>query len=78
MLENNQIWEDANYVLKVEKLGDSYHALIFKKEEDTLRFVNIVIDRDINISKLINKIGLKISNKFITLKERQHENSSSK
>jgi hypothetical protein len=77
MLENNQVWEDQDYVLKVEKLGKEFHALVFKKEEDTLRFINIVIDKSISIKKLIENMNLKISNKFITLKEKEHGDSSS-
>jgi len=75
MLENNQIWEDQDYVLKIEQLGSSFHALIFRKEEETLRFVNIVMDRPVKIERLIEQMNLKISSKFITLKEIQNENS---
>lgn len=70
MLENNQIWEDQDYVLKIEKMGESFQALIFKKQDQTLKFINVVVDRNTKIEKLIKNMHLKISNKFITLKEK--------
>jgi len=70
MLEDNQIYEDEEYVLKIEKLGESFHALIFKKENQTLKFINAVFDRDVRIERLIKKMNLSKSNKFITLRER--------
>lgn len=72
MLENNQIWEDSQYVLKIEKWDNDFHALIFKKENDSLRFINIIIQDSFDktrIEKLIKKMNLSISNKFITLKD---------
>ena len=70
MLDNNQIWEDEEYVLKIEKMGENFQALIFKKDGETLKFINIVIDsKSSKIEKLIKDMKLEISRKFITLKE---------
>ncbi|MDD5649628.1 MAG: hypothetical protein PHF86_04310 [Candidatus Nanoarchaeia archaeon] len=70
MLDNNQIWEDEEYILKIEKMGENFQALIFKKDGETLKFINIVIDpKSSKIERLINDMKLEISRKFITLKE---------
>jgi hypothetical protein len=76
MLENNQLWEDdERNVLKIEKLGESFRALFFKKEQDTLTFVTMILDDKLRLERLIKKMNMKISNKFITLKEKRNENS---
>jgi hypothetical protein len=73
MLEDNQIWENEEYVLKIEKWETVFHALVFLKIGNSLRFVNIVIDKDERIEKLLQKMNVQISNKFITLKEKEDE-----
>lgn len=69
MLEDNQIWEDDLYVLKIEQWEENFHGIIFKKEQGTLRFLNIIINKNSRIEDLIKKMNLKRTSKFITLKE---------
>lgn len=70
MLDDNQIWEDEDYVLKIEKIGKDFQALIFKKEGENLKFVNVVIDnKQSKIDRLIKNMNLEISRKIITLKD---------
>lgn len=74
MLENNQIWENDEYVLKIEQWNNDFHALIFKKDGITLRFINVMMDRDTRLEKVIKKMELTISKKIITLRD-NHEKS---
>jgi PII-like signaling protein len=69
MLQDNQVWESEEYVLKIEQLGQSFHALIFKRDEN-LTFVEIIVDREVKIENMIKRLNLKLTNKFITLKDK--------
>lgn len=69
MLQDNQVWESEEYILKIEQLGQSFHALIFKKDEN-LTFVELIVDREVKIESMIKRLDLKLTNKFITLKDR--------
>jgi hypothetical protein len=66
MINDKQIWENTGYALKVERHGNEFRAIIFKKMNDHLDFLEIIIDHNNRIEKLIKKMGLELTTKILT------------
>ena len=74
--DDNQIWENEKYVLKVEKLLEpdissrfpTIRAVIFTKTEDQgLRFLEFVWKDEIYLTKLVATLGLTLTQKKLVL-----------
>lgn len=68
ILEDNKIFESEQYVFKIEKIGDSYRCIIFKKTKNGLMFFNYIIDHKL-IEPVIEKFKAKSVDKILYLKE---------
>lgn len=70
MFADGQVYESEEYVLKLEKLGNDFRAIIFRKESGELRFVEMFVnipDRNL-IKKMIKRMNFVLVNKTIILK----------
>lgn len=68
MLEDEQIYETDIYLMKIEKVSDSFRGILFKKEQDdkSIRFINVIMDRKKLLEELLIKLNFKLSTKILT------------
>jgi hypothetical protein len=69
MLRDGQIWESTLYVLKIEKIGNDFRGVIFRKDTDnTLKFIEVLYNesRLDRLTLIIKKMDLSLTNKKLT------------
>lgn len=67
---DSQLWESDEYIMKIERLNQSYRGVIFSKKGEALRFVEVMYDdTGKRIKAIIKKIGMVLTNKSIVLRK---------
>jgi ABC-type Fe3+-hydroxamate transport system substrate-binding protein len=71
MLDDDQIWENKDSIIKIEKMGESFRGFIFRKGKDnSLRFISAIFDLPKQVEQLISELDMKLTNKILTLEKR--------
>lgn len=72
LLEDGQVWENDTDVIQLERRGNSYMAVIFKKNPQGLTYnIAAVYDRDDKLLEFLDKMQMIPTSKIITLTRNQ-------
>lgn len=66
-MEDYEAYENDESIMIVEKWGQDYRGIVFNKDGDHLRFSTMVMDRDLKLQRLIDRLNLKRVDKNLRL-----------
>lgn len=68
LLEDGQIWENDKSAFQIERLNNDYKVVMFTKEGDTLKFVQLAFyDNEDKVLKLLDMMSMSPSSKKLRL-----------
>lgn len=68
VLVDEQIWENEDYVIKIEKFELDFRAIVFRKYDGELKFITIDSRRENKIRKMLKELNVKLTSKCLRLR----------